>query len=210
MGCNYIADGNEVGDIYHLEGDSNTFIENMYFDYGHIPSPIVRTDVISADAGKLLFSSQDSMGYAVVFDNGNYRVITSTFLFGALIDDSDQNTKVELMRRYLQFFEGTLSVGEIRSKNTKPSGFSLNQNYPNPFYNTTLIKFNLETKMDKASLKIFNMLGDEVKTLNNFKGNFSFIWDGRNNNNLVLPSGTYIYQLRVGEKSVSKKMNLIR
>ncbi|MBC8183132.1 T9SS type A sorting domain-containing protein [candidate division KSB1 bacterium] len=213
LGCAYVADGNEVGDIWFLEGDSNTFVENMYFDYGHFPSPIVRTDVIGADEGQLLFSSQDSMGYAVAYDNGNYKVVTSTFLLGALIDGEAPNTKVELMRRYLQFFEGTLSVEEINSRNSTPEKFTLNQNYPNPFKNTTVIEFNLVESSDHFWLTIFNMLGQEVKRLNyfnGFNGNYSLIWDGTNKNNEFLPSGTYIYQLKVGEKSISRRMNLIR
>ena len=213
LGCDYIADGNEGSDIYHLDGKSNTFVEKMYFDYGLSTSPRVRPDVISANDGELLFCSQDSNGYAIAFDNGNYKTITSTFLFGALIDDSDQNTKVELMRRYLQFFEGTLSVDELDSKNKKSSGFQLSQNYPNPFYNTTLIKFQLDKSTNYVSLKIFNMLGQEVKSFNCFNGInglYSLNWDGTNNHNEPLPTGTYIYQMKVGERSFRRKMNLIR
>jgi hypothetical protein len=213
LGCNYVADGNEIGDIWSLQGESSTFVESKNFEYGHFPSPIVRTDVIRANEGQLLFSSQDSMGYAVMYDNGNYRVITSTFLFGALVDGTDQNTKVELMKCYLQFFEGTLSIEEIGTMNFKPSGFILDQNYPNPFNSTTLIKFHLKKTLEQPSLKIFNMLGQEVKKLNDFSGvngNYSFSWEGLDNNNLPLPSGTYIYQLKAGDKNISRKMNLLR
>jgi hypothetical protein len=213
LGCDYVADGNEIGDIWSLQGESNTFVESKNFEYGHFPSPIVRTDVIGANEGQLLFSSQDSMGYAVMYDNGNYRVITSTFLFGALIDGVEQNTKVELMKRYLQFFEGTLSVEEISSRNSTPEHFTLNQNYPNPFSEKTLIKFHLKKTLEQPSLQIFNVLGQEVKKLNDFSGvngNYSFSWDAMDNNNLPLPSGTYIYKLIIGNRSVSRKMNLAR
>lgn len=213
LGCNYVANGNEIGDIWHLNGNAATFISNMQFEYGHFPSPKVRTDVIEADEGQLLFYSQDSMGYAVIFDNGKYKVITSTFLFAALLDGTDQNTKIELMRRYLQFFEGTLSVEEIISHNSTPDNCVLFQNYPNPFINTTLIKFKLPDKADRYSLTFFNLLGQEVKkfnNINNFQNNNFLIWDGTNNSHTSLPSGTYIYQLKTENKTVCKKMNLIR
>ena len=124
-----------------------------------------------------------------------------------------QNTKIELMRRYLQFFEGTLSVEEIISHNSTPDNCVLFQNYPNPFINTTLIKFKLPDKADRYSLTFFNLLGQEVKkfnNINNFQNNNFLIWDGTNNSHTSLPSGTYIYQLKTENKTVCKKMNLIR
>jgi len=213
LGCNYIENGNNAGDIWSLNGNPGSFTENKYFEYGHIASPKCRPDVISAGDGLLLFNSQDTLGYAVAFDNGSYKVITSSFILGGLVDGDSSNTKIELMKSYLSFFEGTLSVKEIQSISQTPSSFKLSQNYPNPFNHTTLIKFTLTETTDQFNVSVFNMLGQEVARINNINSNsdnYTVIWDGTDKNKATLPSATYIYQLKVGNRSVSRSMNLVR
>ena len=213
LGCDFISNGNDVDDILRLSGIEGSFVENMYFDYGHSVSSRVRPDVIGANEGDLLFDTQDSLGYAVVYDNGQYKVISSSFLLGALLDGDGKNTKNDLMKQYLNFFEGTLSIRDVTSRTKARSGFELYQNYPNPFVYSTEIKFQLFEKADYVTLTIFNLMGQEVLKLNNFIGNgesYSVFWDGKNINNDYLPSGTYIYKLQIGNKCLSRRMNLIR
>ena len=213
LGCDFIEDGNNVNDIWNLRGARDSFTEDKYYDYGLAISSRCRPDVISAGNGFLLFESQDSLGYAVALNNGSYKVITSSFLLGALIDGENGNTKIELMNKYLDFFEGTLSVRDLTSVVKSPSGFELSQNYPNPFTHTTLINFKLLDKTDQWSLSVFNMLGQEVAKLNNLSGKndiYSTTWDGKNNHEELLPSGTYIYRLKVGDRTMNRKMSLVR
>jgi len=213
LGCDYIEFGYVESNIRILNGGAGSFVSDMTFRYGHTPTNRTRTDVIAANSGQLLFSSQDSLGYAVAYDNGDYRIIVSTFLFGALADGDSINTKTELMERYMQFLQGTSSVKNIYSDVLSPANFKLFSNYPNPFSYSTTINFKLTQNTNDVSLTIFNMLGQEIRCLKNiscYNGNYSTIWNGKDNNNLPLPAGTYIYQLRVGNRSVSRKMNLVR
>lgn len=85
--------------------------------------------------------------------------------------------------------------------------YSLEQNYPNPFNPTTNIKFSLQ-KSSFVSLKVYNILGQEVATLINREmqnGVFTVDFDASG-----LTSGLYIYKLQAGEYSSSKKMMLIK
>lgn len=90
--------------------------------------------------------------------------------------------------------------------------FRLFQNYPNPFNPATVISYNLpETSF--ISIKIFNMLGEEIKTL--FSGDkergLQFIqWNGDTNFGSAAPSGVYFYRVEAGKFSQTKKMILIR
>ena len=94
-----------------------------------------------------------------------------------------------------------------------PDDYRLEQNYPNPFNPTTTIDFTLPVNK-RISLKIFNMLGQEVRTLANQEafgsGTHSMTWDGTDNSGTAVASGTYIYKLFYGSFSLSKRMTLVR
>jgi len=98
-----------------------------------------------------------------------------------------------------------------------PSEFALYQNYPNPFNPSTTIEYEIAPSPSQGegpregfavSLKIFNLLGQEVATLVNelqSPGNYKIRFDANS-----LPSGVYIYKLEAGVFERSKKMLLIR
>ncbi len=85
-------------------------------------------------------------------------------------------------------------------------------NYPNPFNPTTSIAYDI-AKSGKVTLKVYNLLGQEVRSLvNEFQneGRFQVIWDGKNNAGSSVSTGMYIYRLQVGDFVSTKKMNLIK
>jgi len=88
-----------------------------------------------------------------------------------------------------------------------PGTFSLEQNFPNPFNPSTTIKFNLP-KAGFVSLRLYNMLGQEVATLVNstyLKGSYDVQLDGSQ-----LASGIYIYRLQANGLVQTKKMVLTK
>ncbi|MBN2365365.1 MAG: T9SS type A sorting domain-containing protein [Calditrichaeota bacterium] len=85
--------------------------------------------------------------------------------------------------------------------------YQLYQNYPNPFNPTTTIQFDLP-KTSEVTLKIFNVLGEEVTTLLSgslLSGSHSVEWDASN-----LASGVYLYRLQAGDYVETRKMILMR
>ncbi|MDH5186595.1 MAG: CapA family protein, partial [candidate division WOR-3 bacterium] len=86
------------------------------------------------------------------------------------------------------------------------------RSYPNPANSNSIIQYNL-LKAGKVILKIYNTLGQEVKTLVNgmqAKGQKSIIWDGKDNQGRVLGSGIYFYRLKAGGYEQSKKLILLK
>ena len=88
----------------------------------------------------------------------------------------------------------------IIKENTKylPKVFSLKQNYPNPFNPSTTIEFSIP-KTEFVTLKIYNLLGQEVTTLVSDKlkaGSYNYSWDAG-----LLASGVYIYKIQAGDPS---------
>ncbi len=95
--------------------------------------------------------------------------------------------------------------------NTLPNAFILYDNYPNPFNPSTTIRYALP-KAANVTLKIYDILGQEIRTLVNevqSAGIKSIVWDGRNYSNQPASSGIYIYQLQAGNQGRTKKMILI-
>ncbi len=88
---------------------------------------------------------------------------------------------------------------------------SLN-NYPNPFSQSTIIDYQLPVS-GKFVLKVYNILGHEIRTLvneNQPAGKYSVVWDGTTDTNEPVGSGIYLYQLKAGDVySETKKMLLI-
>jgi len=88
-----------------------------------------------------------------------------------------------------------------------PNEFSLEQNYPNPFNPTTTISYSIKEKV-LVSLKVFDILGTEVKTLINADqtpGHYNFEFDASS-----LASGIYFYTLQAGKFVSTKKMILLK
>jgi hypothetical protein len=105
-------------------------------------------------------------------------------------------------------YNGTFLYSEIVNVDvTAPAKFGLAQNYPNPFNPETNIKFSLP-QSSEVTLKIFNALGQEVRTLVN-----QFMESGShtiNFNASDLNSGIYFYKLDAGQFTEVKKMTLIK
>jgi hypothetical protein len=99
-------------------------------------------------------------------------------------------------------------VTDVEYDDVVPSEYALLQNYPNPFNPSTKIEFSLPVE-GNVTLKIFNLLGEEVRTLisNELKsaGKHSVTFDAGN-----LATGIYIYRLQTGNYSSNKKMILLR
>jgi hypothetical protein len=103
-------------------------------------------------------------------------------------------------------------IGLSGSSNNIPKKFSLEQNYPNPFNPTTQIKFDISKTLN-VTLKIYDILGREVRTLvNEIKsaGSYSVMWDGKNNSGNQISSGVYFYRLEAGDFTGIKKMVLVK
>ena len=95
----------------------------------------------------------------------------------------------------------------IQENNALPFKFTLHQNYPNPFNPSTTIEFDLP-KSSEVTLKVFNVLGEEVATLVSDRlstGSYSYEWDASS-----LASGMYLYHLEADKFVSIKKLMLLK
>lgn len=105
-----------------------------------------------------------------------------------------------------------VEVNLIYSTTPLPYDYILWQNYPNPFNPTTAVRFQVPKTSD-VTVKIYDMLGQEVRTLfagEVLRGTYTVDWDGLNNAGVQMSSGTYVYRMVAGDFVQSKKMVLLK
>jgi hypothetical protein len=93
-----------------------------------------------------------------------------------------------------------------------PTELTLDAIYPNPFNIQTVIQYSLPHETD-VSLVIFNIRGQHVRTLVNEKqepGKKSVHWNGRNANDFVVATGTYIVRLQAGPQRFVQRVTLVK
>ncbi|MFZ2324034.1 MAG: T9SS type A sorting domain-containing protein [Ignavibacteriaceae bacterium] len=98
-------------------------------------------------------------------------------------------------------------ITEVASESSLPKDYSISQNYPNPFNPSTTIEYALP-KEDMVTIKVFNILGQTVRTLVNqtqSAGTHTIRFDASN-----LTTGIYFYSIQAGNFNQVKKMILIK
>jgi flagellar hook assembly protein FlgD len=108
--------------------------------------------------------------------------------------------------------EGDEIGPSLSGESTLPKVFSLSQNYPNPFNPTTTITIDIPGERGEkqpVNLMIYDIRGRHVKTLINSEleaGIHRIVWDGRNERGQRVSSGVYLYTMRGGSKTYTRKM----
>ena len=119
---------------------------------------------------------------------------------------------IEMENELVEFT--TIPLNREKNSTHTPDAFRLAQNYPNPFNASTTIKFQippngvLRTNSEITTLKVYNVLGEEVATLVTKKlnqGNHIYHFNGSD-----LVSGIYYYKLVAGKFREVKKMILLK
>ena len=84
------------------------------------------------------------------------------------------------------------------------------ENFPNPFSNSTIVKYNLPSS-GYVNIKIYDLVGNVIKTLYNGyqnMGDQELSWNGKDEDGGNLSSGSYLYELTFSPTSNSKAYSL--
>lgn len=118
-----------------------------------------------------------------------------------------------LIKKSYIYVENPVEVDDVRPNDIK---FYLSQNYPNPFNPSTVISYQLPEN-GMVSLKVYDILGNEVATLvdeykeaGRYEIEFNLGQAIAQHSSNSLSAGVYIYRLKVGEYTSSRKMLLIK
>lgn len=172
----------------------------------------------------------DSVVVAVSNDGQTYEEL------GTMNDSSLHDTLLSSIHKYYYTLENQIDVRYVKFSTHSPNGawvfvdeyqvfsssltdlksqylrpiqeFNIFNNYPNPFNPSTTINLSLNTSEKKMSLKIYNMLGQLVKIVDEgYKAAGTYSYDVNMNN---LASGGYFYRLQVGNNIMTKKMMFLK
>lgn len=159
---------------------------------------------------KVVLHSWTPWNDAKLIVKGLSDILTLPFVSKAPISADDE--------RVVQITKAVVSDGAARNVRVNmgpdpvPSLFELSQNRPNPFNPTTTIDFYIESQSD-VRLEVFNVLGQLVTTLvdrSMAPGQYSVVWDGTDTRGTRVASGVYLYRLKSGDASLTKKMVLLK
>ena len=100
-----------------------------------------------------------------------------------------------------------MNYTDVKQELAGQSGYSLNQNYPNPFRSTTTILYSIPVKA-KVVITVFDAMGREIETIENCyqqAGTYTVTFDANH-----LPKGQYCYQMTANDFTATKKFVLLK
>lgn len=159
------------------------------------------------------YNNQQTIGYNI--KSGNIKVkywdnLTNQWISASNTVINSSNNTISISQNEVSNFyivSADKITGVSNNNNYVPYNFSLNQNYPNPFNPSTVISYQLSTP-SKVSLKVYDILGDEVATLVNEEkpaGRYSVNFNANR-----LASGVYFYRMQAGSFAETKKLILLK
>jgi serine protease AprX len=190
----------------NVEATNNGYKINKIFFSDHIIPTSVNV-VISQTSSNFTSNGMNSAdgiyySYPLSAYSANSKVI-----FYFTYKDSLGNTIREPNTANYAFYSGSTDVFYDYTKTPAYDPITLTQNYPNPFNSKTVIPYTV-LNTGYIILKVYNMLGQEVKTLidgNVQAGEYFFPF-----NPVGLASGAYIYRLNYNGQMISKKMIYVK
>lgn len=194
------------GALDKVNPTGNIIYKSSIHQFGPVGIDLLRDATITINySGNT--DADDSDVALYVLENNNWKHVPA-------VQDKKNNTFTASVNR-LGFFaviQGNIGVMSEPGQASLPQTFALHQNYPNPFNPTTEIKYQLPRE-ERITLKVFNMNGQLVNTLideSKPAGYYTARWNGLNQAGFKVSSGLYLYELKAGNFTETRKMILVK
>ena len=158
------------------------------------------------------FTSNSSVNYFLACALSRQPIVSSNFYPDSAFFLDINGTKDTISLKNTINLLVLLTSASVVNNAIQPERFSLKQNYPNPFNPSTKIEFEIPNRAS-VQISIFNTTGQLVKSIQvgeMNQGVHSAVWDGKDDHGVSSSTGTYFYQVKVGETMQSKKMLLLK
>jgi len=205
------------GDMGPIVGQTGTFTNSMYFNYGGENRYMDHID--PTGTGFLIF--QDNNNYyncAVANDPGSYRTVGLSFELGGLIDGSPPSTRAALLDSIMKFFGITPpGISEKTDMQSIPGQTFLFPPQPNPCPGRLHISWSIamlsgSDKEENYSIEIYDAAGRLVKRFDDFVSQpvNEITWSGVDDHDRPVPAGVYFIRLNTVNTQHVRKIILVR
>jgi len=228
--CDLIVTNYDIDTISILTNDgSNNLTISSQFSSGLTPTYADAIDFDSDGDSDLVVSNMNSHTISIYENNAGVFTYNADYNVGrgprmVLPIDIDGDLNDDLV--ICSCFDGMITVmlnrmtlpplpTDIEDNGDMtiiPDEYILQANYPNPFNPSTMIKYALPERAH-VTISVYNILGRKVATLvddTKAAGEYVATWDGRDSENREVASGLYLYQIKAGNITESRKMLLLK
>ena len=178
----------------------------MVYDCGHIGDPGYLKGFREVNAGSGIWS-MDALESHFGVEEGNLYDVRVIFPSGIVVDSLNVAAC-----QAITIIEHETSVEESSGSRRVPEAYALKQNLPNPFSQTTDIRYQIPAASHVA-LRVFDVTGRLMRTLvdeDMDPGYHGISWDGKHETGRVVSTGVYFYRLHAGDFSSTKKLLMLR
>jgi hypothetical protein len=216
MVFNIALSDQQIWDMYKSTTTAPTLVAPLNNSATNTLTPLLDWDsTVAATSYKLVVSTDSTFTTTMLgqdLASSDYQIQS-----GLLTDNTKYYWKVRTINEggvgpWSETSSFTITTTGVEDEKQLPTEYALLQNYPNPFNPTTTIHFDLP-EQTKVVLKIYNILGHEVRTLVSGVvdvGYHSYIWDGKNQSGKDVSSGIYLYRIETDKFSNTMKLLLTR
>lgn len=205
-GVKFQDDGTSY-DVDTLFSQNQELMEAVDYFYGGGASPHYSVDRLLPNGSSILYSSNDGFPRLFLLDNETYKVISSSIVFGALVNSENLSLKPYLMAEMINYFLGVgtiTGITDLLNGNNETAVSS----FPNPFSSSTNIKFTL-LEDSFVEIEVFDALGKLVTSLRSENlpaGEHSVVWDATTSEGRQVERGFYFYNVKMNDQQYSGKM----
>jgi len=221
----FMGSANPVRIALNMHGDGGATKDYFVFHHeaGTSAQYVVDQKEFIGDVRSYYFAGIHDWNYTITWTTGNPMVYPESWFWAnyaegvmaltfeqistSTSNDARYDSAANALLRGIMDYLDVVSNAEEFSGNEIPVGFELLQNYPNPFNPSTTISYNIPQD-EIVTLKIFNIMGEEVATIHNSfekAGAHSTKFDASS-----LTSGIYFYTLTTTDFTATRKMMLIK
>ena len=208
LGLTYVGDGGEF-EVTNIIGGVDCITSGLGLNYFGDESPHYSVDRLDSDFAQMLFHCENDFGRMFLYENENYKVVSSSMVMGAIADGDTLNLKPYIISEMVNYFMG---YDPYTSVDENLSGLFSGKSFPNPFTYNTTISYAIG-KTGRVTIEVYNANGQMIRKLVDqelISGDYSVSWDATNEYGDPVKGGFYFYKITVGDFSSTEKMILVR
>jgi CubicO group peptidase (beta-lactamase class C family) len=178
----------------------------LYVDFSNLDSSALTVEPMAFD-----LAAGSSQQVSILIDPSSMN--DTTYYRPKIIIHSDNDLILPAALTERIYFSNNMPSGITDEKpNRLPDKYILYQNYPNPFYASTRISFELPGRT-KVKLVVYDLSGRQVRLLTNslFRaGKHSVVWNGHNDEGKAMASGLYFIHLQAADHVLTRKIMMLK